>query len=114
MFHQPTANRFSTARKKPVGGPIFELSFKTFAFLTYFMNNYAIVEISTKNKKKFVTLDRQICGFEVTKLIVLLIFNNDVKAILYWTYEPSLNRVKDELVQQVSPSLTTKGGAFVH
>ena len=26
---------------------------------------------------------------------------------------PGLNRVKDGLVQNVSPSLTTKGGAFV-
>ena len=31
-------------------GPIFELSFKKFAFLTHFMKNYAIVEISTKKK----------------------------------------------------------------
>ena len=32
------------------GGPIFEASFKNFTFLTHFMNNYAIVEISTKKK----------------------------------------------------------------
>ena len=31
-------------------GPIFELSFKNFAFLTYFMKRYATVEISAKNK----------------------------------------------------------------
>ena len=30
--------------------PIFELSFKNFAFLTHFMKTYAIVEISTKKK----------------------------------------------------------------
>ena len=31
-------------------GPIFELSLKNFAFLTHFMKNYAIVEISTTKK----------------------------------------------------------------
>ena len=31
-------------------GPIFELSFKNFAFLTHFMKNYAIFEICTKKK----------------------------------------------------------------
>ena len=31
-------------------GPIFELSFKSFAFSTQFMKKYAIVEISTKKK----------------------------------------------------------------
>ena len=30
--------------------PIFEASFKNFTFLTHFMKNYAIVEISTKKK----------------------------------------------------------------
>ena len=60
------------------------------------MKKYAIVEIpefeiSTKKKKKFATLNRQICGFELTKLIILLIFrilhHHDVITILYWTYE---------------------------
>ena len=31
-------------------GPIFGPSFKNFAFLTHFMKNYAMVEISTKKK----------------------------------------------------------------
>ena len=31
-------------------GPIFELSFKNFAFLTHFMRSYAIVEIATIKK----------------------------------------------------------------
>ena len=31
-------------------GPIFKLSFKNFAFLTHFVKNYAIVEVSTKKK----------------------------------------------------------------
>ena len=53
------------------------------------MRKYATFKISTI--KKIVTLNRQICGFELTKLIVLLIFrilrHNDVITILYWTYE---------------------------
>ena len=31
-------------------GPLFELSFRNFAFLTYFMKKYAIVEIFTNKK----------------------------------------------------------------
>ena len=53
--------------------------FQKFCFLTHFMKNYAIVEISTK---KMIIRDN---GFELTKLIVLLIFrilrHNDVITI---------------------------------
>ena len=55
------------------------------------MKNYAIVEISTTEKIICDTGSIKICGFELTKLIVLLIFrilrHNDVITILYWTYE---------------------------
>ena len=53
------------------------------------MGKYAIVEICTK--KKIICETESICGFELTKLIVLLIFrilrHLDVITILYWTYE---------------------------
>ena len=62
---------------------------KNFAFLTQIMKEYAIVEISTETK--IVCGTESICGFGLTKLIVLLIFqilrHHDIITILYWTYE---------------------------
>ena len=58
--------------------------------MTHFVKKYAIVQISTK-KKRICDTGSINMPFELTKLIVLLIFpilrHNDVIPILYWTYE---------------------------
>ena len=60
--------------------------FQKFYLLTQIMKKYAIVEISTQKN-----CDTELCGFELTKLIVLLIFrilrHHGFVTILYETYE---------------------------